>query len=180
MRDAFGGSFMIKLFIVFIFIYVFFIAIALNYAKAFKVKNKVIEYIETHEIVDLDKMSAKAKNEMELYMQEEIYDKLSYSYTDENNYSNCPNHCRCFPGITVCEATEEKGETDQRFLLGRKNAVDTGTTEKIYAKTYKVTVKVPWEASFINKLLQLNGESGGITRGVWEITGETRLIASEE
>ena len=38
MRDAFGGAFMIKLFLVFILIYVCFIALALNYAKAFKVK----------------------------------------------------------------------------------------------------------------------------------------------
>ena len=49
MRDAFGGAFMIKLFLVFIIIYVSFTALALNYAKAFKVKNKIIEYIETNE-----------------------------------------------------------------------------------------------------------------------------------
>lgn len=49
MRDAFGGAFMIKLLLVFLVIYVCFIAIALNYAKAFKAKNIIIDYIERYE-----------------------------------------------------------------------------------------------------------------------------------
>ena len=46
MRDAFGGTFMIQLLIIFIIIYIGFTAVALNYAKAFKAKNAVIEYLE--------------------------------------------------------------------------------------------------------------------------------------
>ena len=42
MRDAVGGTFMIKLLLIFLAVYTVFIAIAINYAKAFKVKNKVI------------------------------------------------------------------------------------------------------------------------------------------
>ena len=42
MRDAFGGVFMIKLALIFIIIYVSFMAVAINYAKAFRVKNQVI------------------------------------------------------------------------------------------------------------------------------------------
>ena len=41
MRDAFGGAFMIKIFLIFIIVYVCFTALARNYAKAFKVKNKI-------------------------------------------------------------------------------------------------------------------------------------------
>ena len=46
MRDAFGGAFMIKLMLIFLVIYVCFIAVALNYAKAFKAKNGIIDLIE--------------------------------------------------------------------------------------------------------------------------------------
>ena len=46
MRDAFGGAFMIKVFLVFIFIYIVFTSLALNYAKAFKVKNTIVNYLE--------------------------------------------------------------------------------------------------------------------------------------
>jgi len=49
MRDAVGGSFMIKVLLVFLTVYIIFIAVALNYAKAFRVKNKVIDIIEQNE-----------------------------------------------------------------------------------------------------------------------------------
>ena len=49
MRDAFGGAFSIQIFLIFILIYVSFIAVSLNYAKAFKVKSAIIDYIEDNE-----------------------------------------------------------------------------------------------------------------------------------
>lgn len=49
MRDAFGGTFMIKLMLTFLAVYIAFIAVALNYAKAFRVKNKIIDIIEQNE-----------------------------------------------------------------------------------------------------------------------------------
>lgn len=52
MRDAFGGTFMIKLILIFIAIYIAFMAVALNYAKAFRVKNKIIDIIEQNEGID--------------------------------------------------------------------------------------------------------------------------------
>ena len=36
MRDAFGGEFMLRIFLIFILIYILFTAVVLNYAKAFK------------------------------------------------------------------------------------------------------------------------------------------------
>ena len=49
MRDAFGGTFMMYVFIIFLTVYCVFIAIAFNYARAFRVKNKVIDIIEQNE-----------------------------------------------------------------------------------------------------------------------------------
>ena len=46
MRDAVGGTFMIKLILVFLAVYIIFMGAALNYAKAFRVKNKVMDIIE--------------------------------------------------------------------------------------------------------------------------------------
>lgn len=57
MREAFGGEFMIRLMLVFIVIYIGFAAVSLNYAKAFRVKNKVISYIEEHDITDLENLN---------------------------------------------------------------------------------------------------------------------------
>ena len=49
MRDAVGGTFMIKLLLIFLAVYTIFIAVALNYAKAFRVKNKILNIIEQNE-----------------------------------------------------------------------------------------------------------------------------------
>ena len=52
MREAFGGAFTIKFMLIFLAIYIAFIAVALNYAKAFRVKNKIIDIIEQNEGID--------------------------------------------------------------------------------------------------------------------------------
>ena len=49
MRESFGGAFIIKLLLVFIVFYVSFMAIALNYAKAFRVKNRMINILEQNQ-----------------------------------------------------------------------------------------------------------------------------------
>lgn len=49
MRDAFGAVYYMKFFIVFICIFIAILAIALNYAKAFRVKNMIINYIESND-----------------------------------------------------------------------------------------------------------------------------------
>ena len=49
MRDAFGGAFSIKLMLIFLILYVSFICVALNYARAFRVKNRIINIIEQYE-----------------------------------------------------------------------------------------------------------------------------------
>lgn len=46
MRDAFGGTFMLKIAMVFFVIYICFMAMTLTYAKAFRVKNQVINIVE--------------------------------------------------------------------------------------------------------------------------------------
>ena len=74
MRDAVGGTFMIKLLLIFLAVYTVFIAIAINYAKAFKVKNKVINIIEQSEGVDYDDVSdASVIGQINTYMNDIHY-----------------------------------------------------------------------------------------------------------
>lgn len=49
MRDAVGGTFMMYVFLIFLTVYITFVAVAFNYARAFRVKNKVIDIIEQNE-----------------------------------------------------------------------------------------------------------------------------------
>lgn len=52
MRDAVGGTFMIRVFLIFLATYIVFIGIALNYAKGFRVKNKILDIIEQNEGIE--------------------------------------------------------------------------------------------------------------------------------
>ena len=49
MQEAFGGMSMMKMFMIFFVIYVCFMAIALNFAKIYRVKNYVINTLEQYQ-----------------------------------------------------------------------------------------------------------------------------------
>lgn len=165
MRDAFGGSFMIKLLIVFIVLYVSFTAIALNYAKAFKVKNKVIQYIEDNEISDISNMSARDDMELKRYINETIIEGMNYNVTTVNCPKNdVPSYCmkfHCENGIEISECKTDKKDSNK---------------EGVY---YIVSTTFGWNIPFLNVLLRLNNQEGSNTSGLWKISGETRTIISE-
>jgi len=49
MREAIGGTWITQLVIVFIFVFVAFLALSLNYSKAFRVKNVTLSLVEKNE-----------------------------------------------------------------------------------------------------------------------------------
>ncbi len=156
MRDAFGGSFMIKLLIVFIVLYISFTAIALNYAKAFKVKNKVIQYIEDNEITDINNMNAKARQNMKEYIQKDVVENMQYSVKME-----CPkSYTYCQDGVIIIEHDASDGKK-----IGTYYTIITG---------------FGWNIPFLNALLKFNDEDGKSNSGLWTISGETRTIVKSE
>lgn len=155
MRDAFGGAFMIKLFLVFIIIYVSFTALALNYAKAFKVKNQIINYIENNESVDISNMTAQELMDMQKFFDEEIHGTMNY-----NSPIRCSDtYIYCQNGIQIQE-------------IGK--GINTE------GKYYKVTTTFGWDINFFNVINALGGnERKNAPFGIWNISGETRLIVND-
>ena len=49
MRDSMGAAWIFSICLTFIFLFVGYLAITLNYARAFRVKNYVVTYLEEHE-----------------------------------------------------------------------------------------------------------------------------------
>lgn len=168
MRDAFGGAFMIKLLLVFIFIYICFTAVALNYAKAFKVKNKIIDYMETWEIIDIDSITASQMEEFSKYINEEIVGNMKYNMS---NYNVCEGYYgKDYTGkeIGICHPAgiiiEESGYYNK-----------SGNIEGVY---YTVHTYLGWSLGFLNALTALDGDNNepGIVTGTWRISGETRVL----
>ena len=52
MKEGIGGTFMIYVMLIFLAVYITFLAVAFNYARAFRVKNKVIDIIEQNEGIE--------------------------------------------------------------------------------------------------------------------------------
>lgn len=155
MRDAFGGAFMIKLFLVFILVYVSFTAIALNYAKAFKVKNEVIKYIESNEETPFVNPNAAESKEIKTDIQQ-IAQQLNYHKDINCNVSNV----YCDSGIRI----EEAG--------------DATNTNGTY---YKVTTTLGWSINFLNLFKKASGrDDNKNVIGTWNISGETRLIVNDD
>ena len=155
MRDAFGGVFMMRLMLVFITILVAFSAVSLNYAKAFRVKNKIIDVIEQAEIQDIKYVSSYSKKI------DDIVENASYD----------KSHCKNGP------ITNEEGDTIGECRSGVIITIDKkhSTSEYIY---YNVITYGGWKLDSLNMLLALgekeqNSETSAFGR--WAINGEAKV-----
>lgn len=153
MKDAFGGSYMIMILLVFIVIYVGFIGIAINYGKAFRIKNEVIDYLEKNEINDIDNASAQSGIKTVLdgkgYTNNEI---CTNSFTAEEGK-------KCINNVIVNEHSEEKNGVNYVY--------------------YTVDSYIGYNLGFLNSLLSLaRSNSSDTISGYWRISGQTRIIIS--
>lgn len=82
MREAIGSTFLFNIMIVFIFFFSAFLAIAINYSQAFRIKNQVINYIEQYE-----GMNDTSRQEIIKYMSDSgYYREVTCASTGGNNY----------------------------------------------------------------------------------------------
>ena len=173
MRDSFGGVFMFRLMIVFIFIFVSFTAVSLNYAKSFRVKNKVIDFIEQNEIT---KLSGKNFNDslpkLDAILKSSSYNKVCEGgngpiETDEKG--NVIQYC--YNGIII--GKDEKYNDNGN--CGEENIAGT-SAKRIH---YIITTYADWNLGELNKILVLGGEkadSKPVVNGTWTIQGKATVI----
>lgn len=162
MRDAFGGVFMMRLMLVFIVIYVAFTAVSFKYAKSFRVKNKVIDFVEQNQIIDIDNYFNKG-NHSNLSELDNILSTANYNvtcndigYSDGNIIDKDTNRNigYCYNGIVV-----KKNETKS-------------TSDTIY---YTINTYANWDLGILNAILVLGGKDPNSEKkigGRWTITGE--------
>ena len=148
MRDAVGGTFMIKLILVFLAVYIIFMGAALNYAKAFRVKNKVMDIIEQNEgMEEADFNNLSGTNNLGVTGKiNEYLSTVSYnvSLTDKNK----ENKGVCF---------------DRGYCIDQKESTNV---DGVYNTYYKVTTFVKIEFPFfkLNFTIPITGETRKIER----------------
>lgn len=161
MREAFGGVFMIRLFLIFLFIYVAFSAVSLNYAKAFRVKNSVISYVEENEIIDLTDLNSIDK--LDTILQKASYNKECRNGNGTITTPEGHNIGYCYKGIVLLKESEEKVEGTSSIIV-----------------KYQVITYADWNLGILNKILVLGGRqenSEEYVDGMWEIIGEAKVVS---
>lgn len=83
MRDAIGGTFMLRILIIFIVLYIVFMCFAVSYAKTFRLKNKVIDILEQQGYDD------SSVDEINDYLDSNAYDFPGANHSQVSNH--CPN-----------------------------------------------------------------------------------------
>lgn len=156
MRDAFGGVFMMRLFLVFITIYVAFTAISLKYARAFRIKNSVISFVEVNQITDLNAFFAKGNGTKVAKLKNTIRN-ADYNMQCENGNGKIDTgpggvQAYCFEGVTIWQVSKNS------------NTI-----------IYNVSTYAGWDIRSLNAILNFGGEkpkSNGVENGRWTISGE--------
>lgn len=156
MRDAFGGEFTMRLMLVFIVILVAFTAISFKYAKSFRVKNKVIDFVEQNQIIDIDKFFSKNKNT----------NKLKKILNDSEYKIQCTNGNNAI-----------KDDADRTIGYCYNGVQIIKNEEKSHDRTivYNIYTYVNWELGSLNMILALGGQdahSESVIGGAWQISGE--------
>ena len=111
MRESIGATWVFSIVIVFIMMFTAYLAISVNYARAFKIKNAIITMIENNEGV----------NE---------HDMTMLSNLDDYLYSNA------YDAYGVCEDITDQGEEDWQYIEANiyPNADGTKNGVCIYKK----------------------------------------------
>ena len=149
MRDAVGGTFMMYVFLIFLAVYITFVAVAFNYARAFRVKNKVIDIIEQNEGMtnaDFNNLSG-ANNSGVAGQINEYLNDVQYNISLSSRNRN---------GRGIC--------FDRGFCVDEINSVSD--IDGVSASYYKVTTFVKLEIPFLELgfTIPVKGETRKIER----------------
>lgn len=157
MRDAFGGLINIVIIIVFLLIVSGYLAFNVSYAKAFRVKNKIISTIEEFEgQCDFSKNDDKCVQIINTYMRQIGYSPLGSEKVNANK-SNFDAPANCKPANVNC----------QTGYCTMKCEYQSGSIATNYYY-YRVVTYVTLDIPIINKIMS------GMT--VFQVTGDTMRI----
>ena len=167
MRDAFGGVFMTRLMLVFIVLYVAFVAVSFKYAKSFRIKNKVIDFVEQNQITNIGRYFSTGSGYG--------IDKLDNIIREANYNISCNDLGYSGNGNIIDKGTGKVIGYCYNGIIIAKNTEKT-TTDTIY---YNVYTYVDWNLGALNTILVLGGRdrnSEDEIFGKWRISGEAVVV----
>lgn len=163
MKEAFGSVFMMRLMLVIVFIFVAFTAISLNYAKAFRIKNKVIDFVEQQEAFSLDSLFASGSG-ANLAKLDKILDDAKYNKECQKVGTN---------GKIPTEAGAPSAYCYRGIIVEESEVINNRTIK------YNIYTYADWNLGFLNLVFALGGKntnSEHVVNGAWEISGTATVV----
>ena len=145
MRDSLGGIPIIAIVVVFIVVALGYMAFNVNYTKAFRMKNKVIEILEDYGGPEKCSSNASCRGEIKEYRE-------SIGYSTGGKIS-CENSSTSFEDLFCW-----------RKISSTESGVDEGITYSTYEISTKINVDVPVIRNFVVNLsaFYVNGQTAPI------------------
>lgn len=149
MRESIGGTWIVGIVIVFIVIFTSYLALSVNYSKAFKVKNGIIEIIEENEGLT-DKAQSQIVNYLNLagYYVYGNCNKVDPEYTDGELNG-------------VLTGYEKQGSSNRYKYCVYERTINNDTLERKY---YRVTVFFKFDIPLLDNIF------------TFPVTGETKAV----
>ncbi len=124
MRESYGATWLTQIVIVFILLFAAIICYAVNYGKAFKIKNQIVEDLEYYE------SPKEAKEAIKSYLVDVGYRKTSTLKLNEEDNGQCQGY-----GLDAEASTDTHGEA-YYFICKYNSSVNTSDINKVYYKVY--------------------------------------------
>lgn len=154
MKEAIGGTWILGIVIVFIVLFTSYLALSVNYSKAFKVKNKVIEIIEENEGLTSD-----AQTKITQYLNDVGYFVYGPCNREQDTDDLLENG---YGDVVGCEKKVAAANTQKyKYCVATRNA---GNDDILQRKYYKVTVFFKFDLPLFDEVF------------TFPVTGETKAV----
>lgn len=143
MKDAFGGTFMLNILLIFFVIFICFMTVAISITRTFRIKNNVINIIERNDVTDKSDDS-EIRHKIESYLT-----SIKYGYGDK--YPDIIRHCN----------QQQQSDKFNGLVKGYINGVclvPEGTNDDYYYKVYSYIV-IDFPFFHLGTFIPIGGES---------------------
>lgn len=151
MKDAFGGSFILRIMLIFFVVFICFMTASITISKTFRIKNNIINLLERSDPMEYRNTIEK----IDAYL-----GKVSYNYSDNNNIEdNCRNAGGMKTDYGACIVTYKNLINSDR--VDQSDAANVTNFDDVKSVYYKVItyVVVDFPLFHLGTVIPISGET---------------------
>lgn len=151
MKDAFGGSFILRLMLIFFVVFICFMTVSITISKTFRIKNNIINMLERADPKQYDSI----KNGIDDYLR-----KSSYNYSNNQNIEdNCKESGGLKTELGACIVMYKNfNSQDDEVISNEANITNFNNVKSVYYKVITYVV-VDFPLFHLGTVIPISGET---------------------